>query len=137
MKITKFIQRQDGDFNYVNIILILFLVVLIWFGAVVIPRMYAEYQLTHFVEGQMIRAWELTASEMRRNILDQVQQLKIPLSDPDLNITKTNDKIKIEYTYVANFPIPGTKGVSKTIHQVGERRIRPVEHLSGQKEKAK
>ena len=115
--------------TYVTVILLLLLAAMIYGVYVFAPIYMADFDWQREVDGQMIKASEMTDSEMRENLVKEAELLKVPIEEQGsiLEISRNAGVITITYRYDKPTPIPGLE----TIHfeKTLTRNIQKVEHL--------
>lgn len=82
------------------LIVILVLATSVFVGYQVFPFYYYYYEIQGLLEAQAKKASVFSDGEIRKNILERVKKLEIPLEDPDsLKINRFDGKIVIEFEY--------------------------------------
>lgn len=108
MRTVKTMGREHvrGGFNYVTVLLLLFL------GAVAVgcwcyvPPIYGEMTLKRAIEAQMIKASQVSDQEMLAEINKVAERAKISLAgDGAITINRFNNEIKVMYRYQRTLPL--------------------------------
>lgn len=82
------------------LILLLLVVSTVFVGYQVFPFYYYYYELEGLMQSQADKASVFTDEEIRKNIMEKVEKLEIPIDDPeDLKINRFDGKIAIELEY--------------------------------------
>ncbi len=72
----------------------------VFVGYQVFPFYYYFYEIQGLMDAQALKASEFTDEEIRRNLMEKIKKLEIPLEDPeDLKINRYDGKISIEFEY--------------------------------------
>lgn len=82
------------------LLFILLLVAGVFVGFQVLPFYYGYYEIEGLMQEQAKKASVFTDDEIRRNLLERIDKLELPIDSPeDLKINRFNDKITIDLEY--------------------------------------
>ena len=93
-------KNNRGWGNLGFLLFILLLVVILYFGFRIAPFYYNFYEIQGTMAAQAAKASEFTDDEIRREIMQRIKKLEIPIEEPeDLKINRYNGKIIIDLHY--------------------------------------
>jgi hypothetical protein len=94
-------QRKERGASTIGLLLkIAGLGVLVYLGSQVITFYYSFYEIEGLMEFQAKKGQVIADAVMRRNIWDRIQQLQIPIDDPEqIRINRVEGKCIIDMSY--------------------------------------
>lgn len=106
-RVQRFINCQSGEINYVNVILIIFLIIIAFLFWIYGIGMYQNFSLGHFAEGEAIKARETSNEDIRNNILAKAEEIGIDMSTFEVELSRHSSKMEINYSFERAIGIPG------------------------------
>ena len=93
-------KNNSGMSRLGTLILILLISAGVFVGYHVFPFYYYYYEIQGLMEAQADKATIFTDSEIRKNLMERIKKLELPIDDPeDLHINRFDGKIVIEMKY--------------------------------------
>jgi hypothetical protein len=122
-----FVSSQRGGINYVNMILLLIVTAIALFVFVYGKGWFQVYNLTHFAEGQAIKASEISDQEMHNQIYEKAAELGIDMGEFTMSLERYDQKIFVSFEFQR--AIPFITGKSVTFKKKIEKSYGDIDHL--------
>ena len=91
---------HEGVSRIGMLLFVLLVAGLVFAGSQIFPFYYYYYELQGLMESQAEKAQVFTDQEIKKNILDKIKKLEIPIDSPDdLKINRVGKKIVIDLSY--------------------------------------
>lgn len=129
MTSQKILNDQTGSFNYVSAILILLVVGIGVASYIYAPPVYQSFTLGHFIEGQAIKATELSDSVIHENISKEAERLGIDTGTLEVELNRYENKMMVSYTFERRVGLPGLSGKPIKFSNKVERNYSDIIHL--------